>query len=947
MERSQRFTILYVGILLISLISCSTEKFDSVRENIDLSGIWQFGIDSMNVGKSEKWFSMKLNDSILLPGSMEENKKGKLNKDTNEFGLNRDYIYAGSAWYRKTIEIPETWVKKHIELILERTKVTKVWIDTIYLGQNKSIFTKQVYDLTDIVKPGKHTLTILVDNTPELLPIAGSHAYSDDTQTNWNGILGIIEIEASEKTRITHVVSFPDISKNKFLFKTTISHFGKRIKGARICIKTIEQNYKYRNSIPEQWYSISEIKSDTLIEFTFDMNDKTQYWSEFNPAFYQFSVELYVKNVLIDNYVFSTGMREFKTKGSQFNINGLTTFLRGKHDACVFPLTGYPAMDVDEWLNIFDIAKEYGINHYRFHSWTPPEAAFEAADIAGIYLQPELPIWYALDVKDSNQVALMIHYGKEIIDNYGNHPSFVMFALGNEIWQDRGKLKEMVDSLREYDSRPLFAQGSNNRLWDPSYAEGDNYWTTFRTGKEADDLSTDVRGSISHVDSKQGGILNTIYPNTTFTYERAIANSPVPVIGHEIGQYQVYPPYSEEIPKYTGILKPRNLEFFKNKLEKAGMGDQADAFFQQSGALAAICYKADIEIALRTKGFGGFQLLDLQDYPGQGTALVGMLDAFMESKGLISPEDFRESCNRIVVLCKMDRYCWNAGENFLGEIDIANYGWKDLSNRTVSWQLISENNNEIFAQGEYNISTIKQGNLENIGSVSLKLPSVEKATKMTLKLEISRKVAKNEYPLWVYPIIKDSFINQTFTIARELNPSIEAKLKQGGTVLIVPKFEGIKENSVPGQFISEFWNYKMFTKIAVDNNKQVSPGTMGILTDPKHPLFTGFPTEAHSNWQWWIIVKNSRPIILDGTNKSYRPLIQVIDNIDRNHKLGLLFEYKCSRGKVIVCPIDLEAISSKPEGKQFKQSLYNYISSELFNPSEEISISELKKLLFE
>lgn len=941
------FLIGVICFLIFSIVSCSPKKFRPAREFIDLSGDWQFQTDTGSNGIAEKWFTKKLNDSIILPGTMEENKKGLPNTDTNEYSLNRDYIFAGKAWYRKIIEIPDAWNNKHISLILERTKPSQVWIDSTPIGFNNSIFTKQVYEFPEQIIPGTHIITILVDNTPELLPIKGSHANSDDTQTNWNGIIGKIGIEASERTRIEGVKSFSDISKSQIVFKTNFKHSGKAIKGARVCIKTSEQNYKHRNSIPDQWFILPEISSDTIIEFTFKMLDKTQFWSEFNPVFYKFSIELYVKNVLIDNQIFSAGMREFKTIGTQFNINGLTTFLRGKNDACVFPLTGYPAMDVDGWLKVFKIAKEYGINHYRFHTWTPPEAAFEAADIAGIYLQPELPIWYGFNANDSAQMDLMMMYGKEILDNYGNHPSFVMFALGNEIGEDREKLKSMISNLRDYDSRLLYAQGSNNRNWVPSYAKGDDYWTTFRTGKETYDLSTDVRSSNSHFDAKEGGILNTFYPNTTFTYKNAIAHSPVPIIGHEIGQYQIYPSYATEIPKYTGILKPRNLEFYKNRLDLAGMGDQADAFFRESGSLAIICYKAEIETAIRTKGFGGFQMLDLQDYPGQGTALVGMLDVFMDSKGLIAPEEFREFCNRVVVLCKMERYCWTAGENFLGEIDVANYGPNDLTDKTITWQLVSEKDNDVFAKGEYNISTIKQGILENIGSVSLKLPAVEKATKLILKMELGRKVAKNEYPIWVYPMAKDTITVQNFMVASAINYSVEAKLKQGGTVLLIPKLVEIQKNSVAGQFIPEFWNYKMFTEMAIKLSKPISPGTLGILTDPNHPLFTNFPTESHSNWQWWIITKNSRPVILDETEKIYRPLVQVIDNINRNHKLGMLFEFKCGKGKILVCAVDLAAIANKPEGRQFKEAIYDYVSSEEFNPATEIPIGELRRLIFE
>jgi hypothetical protein len=136
----------------------------------------------------------------------------------------------------------------------------------------------------------------------------------------------------------------------------------------------------------------------------------------------------------------------------------------------------------------------------------------------------------------------------------------------------------------------------------------------------------------------------------------------------------------------------------------------------------------------------------------------------------------------------------------------------------------------------------------------------------------------------------------------------------------------------------------MFKNISESNNKPVSPGTMSILTDPGLPLFNDFPTEFHSNWQWWPIVKNSRPFILDNAPKDYLPLVQVVDNIERNHKLGLIFEFTIGKGKLLVCMSDLKAIQNKPEARQLYSSILRYMSSDKFNPSKTMSPGELVTL---
>ena len=173
-----------------------------------------------------------------------------------------------------------------------------------------------------------------------------------------------------------------------------------------------------------------------------------------------------------------------------------------------------------------------------------------------------------------------------------------------------------------------------------------------------------VRGSFATVDAPLGHV--QIGPANTMTdYRRSIAGVRVPVIGHEVGQYTVFPDF-REIAKYTGVLRARNLEIFREKLRAKGMLDQAEQFRQASGALAVLCYREDIEAALRTPGFGGFQLLDLQDFPGQGTALVGILDAFMDSKGLIEPKAWREFCSEVVPLVRMKKYAWTTGRDLYG-----------------------------------------------------------------------------------------------------------------------------------------------------------------------------------------------------------------------------------------------------------------------------------------
>jgi len=939
-----KFRYFLVAIVFIAA-SCNNGSFVPVHDTISLNGSWKFALDTAKTGITEKWYSHSLPDSVKLPGTLDENNKGiPNNKRMETMRLSRERMYAGMAWYKKSVIIPDNWNGQYVRLMMERTKPTQVWVDNNLIGSSNDILTAQYFNLTGHMTPGKHTLTILVNNDNNSVPdgVTGSHAWTEHTQSNWNGIIGKFCLEAYNQVHIETVQVFPDIVLKKVTVRVKIVNPSGVNDPMKLVMKADAWNTDLKHDVPSKSFPVTLRKGENTIELTYSMGSKTLLWSEFNPALYKLALTLKSRKVL-DNAVLDFGMRKFSTQGTQFTINDIKTFLRGKHDACVFPLTGHPPMDVEGWQKVFRIAKSYNINFYRFHSWTPPVAAFEAADIEGIYLQPELPFWGGFSTNRNSALnAFMIKEGDHILETYGNHASFVMFALGNELSGNFDVMKEIMNHFRSVDNRHLMAYGSNNYLGFRGQAAGEDYYAACRVGADKDTTyKTHIRGSFSFADANDGGYINGRYPSTNLNYAGAISKCTVPAISTEVGQYQIYPNY-DEIKKYTGVMKPWNFEVFRERLKENNLSDQAKDFFRASGALSAICYKADIEMAMRTPGFGGFHLLDLQDFPGQGTALVGLLDAFMESKGIITPEEFSQFCNRVVPLVEMEKYCWSNNEQFRGKIEVANYSETALKAQLIKWKL-KNRQGEIIYQNE-TASDILQGELTTIGSLNIDLLKFSKPEKLTLSIYLEGTKFENSYPIWVYPANVEIKVPDNILISRKLDKVTLSKLADGGIVLLFPDFNDIKDLSVGGLFTPDYWNWRMFKGISESNKKPVSPGTMSILTNPELPLFSDFPTEFHTNWQWWPIVKNSRPFILDNTPKDYRPLVQVVDNIERNHKLGLIFEFSVGKGKLLVCMSDLKAIQNKPEGRQLYISILRYMSSGNFNPSQELNQGDLVSL---
>jgi len=945
------------SFLLLALLAGYVGSAVADETAIPLAGTWGFRLDPDNVGVARKWFTLEFDDNVRLPGTTDENHKGVKKDEQCVDRLSRVWYWKGPAWYQRRVTIPGQWQGKRITLLLERSKNTRVWVDGTFCGGEDTLSAPQLFDLTAAMTPGEHMLTVLVDNA-RLPPVGPSHAVDERTQTNWNGIVGRIELRATAPLWLEDVEVYPDVLKKRAVVRVEICNITGQAASGTITARCESYNVATPSTFRTQSVEVEASERHNAVEFTYEPGGDVPLWDEFQPAMLRLKLALETTaggNTHRQERTASFGMRDFASRRNRFTVNGRTVYLRGKLDCCFFPLTGYPPMDKAGWLRVLSIAKSYGINHYRFHSWCPPEAAFEAADELGMYLQPEIPNKRSafkapenkdaprhnidnIDVQSSLRDKSLYEYaqreGELIFKAFGNHPSFVMFTLGNELGRTQGMF-ELVSYFRKTDPRHLYAQGSNNMHWNPSLAEGDDFWVTCRTSKELP-----VRGAFSTLDFDAPHI-ETRPPSTMVDYRDSIAGVPVPVISHEIGSFQVSPDY-REIPRYTGVVKARNLETFRRRLQAAGMLDQADDFVRASGALAVICYREDIEACLRTPGLGGFQLLDIQDFPGQGTALVGILNVFMESKGLITPEAWSRFCRETVPLLRMKKYTWTTDETFIGRVQVAHYGPAVIPDTRVTWTVTDDGGRE-FASKAFDPVTIRQGAVSDVDMFALPLARIPAPQKLTITLAIDGTPYRNEYPIWVYPAKVDTgapagaMVTGSFADTRTQN-----HLAVGGKVLLLPKLDELPQ-SVPGGFQTDYWS-PMFAEAAKKRGARMPPGTLGILCDPNSPPLAGFPTEFHSNWQWWQLVKNSRPIVLDKTPASYRPTVQVIDNFVRNHKLGLIFEGKVGKGKLLVCSIDLPGLQDKPEARQLLHNLLRYMDSKAFDPQAELNTTLLKEL---
>jgi len=891
-------------------------------DRIDLQGAWQLTI-------GDKTYQ------VTLPGTTDEWGIGEAPQNMEETThLTRLHSYKGEAVYSRQVTLGKAWQGKRVRLFVERTKPATVYVDGVRADYADRLSTAQVFDLTEALGrqktwPLTFTLTVKVDNgkgIPEQI-YGSSHAETEDTQTNWNGMIGAIRLVMTGKAGVKDWQVFPDAATGRVAVKVRLC--APLPQGTSVRLSATPQTFHGKESST----AMRTARQQDVIEMTLQVEDFRR-WSEFHPDYYWLRLDIDGQDTAVKPF----GFRLFTPRDHHFYVNDTLTFLRGKHDACVWPLTAHVPMDTDAWRKYLTTCRQYGINFIRFHSWCPPEAAFKAADELGMYLQPELPFWGDFKASDEVLMTYLHAEGEAILREYGHHPSFVLFALGNELWGSFDKMAEFIRDFRAIDSTKHYTYGSNYFLGYEGVRPEMDYFTTCRVGGEAwGTFTTHVRGSFAFADAYDGGLINHTYPNSSTTLQTGCSLSSVPVMSHETGQFQTYPDY-DEIKKYTGVLYPYNLEVFRRRLEEAGMGDQAKAFQQASGRWSAELYKADIEMDLRTPNMAGFQLLDLQDYPGQGTALVGILDAFMDSKGLVTEDEWRQWCSPVVPLLVTDGFCYTSRQRLSARIEIANYGGHSLRGKDIRWQMGGQS-------GLLRIESPELG-LVRVGRIDVDLSGYRRPTQEKLTLSIVGTSCRNTYPIWIYPADEDlGKLEKKLIITRKMSDDVVKKLQQGKKVLWIPDSTCFKESTVGALFQTDYWNYRMFKTICENNKKPVSPGTMGILADADQPLLREFPNEGRTSWQWFPVIKASRPLVLDNLPQDYRPLVQVIDNVERNHKLGLVFEFAVGKGKLLVCMSDLSEALYYPEGRQFYVSLLRYMNSSDFRPSYQVKWPELFQAL--
>lgn len=925
--------------LFLFLMLCQTLA-GNAQKSISLAGQWQFQIDRDGTCTA----ATQYNDVIELPGSMLTRGKGdpvntktpwvgslydssyyfnpymkKYQVEGNmkfPFFLTPERHYVGNAWYRKSVMIPKEWKKQAVVLTLERPHIeATLYVNNKEVGHQMGLSAPHVFDVTNYIVPGQENIfAIKVYNGIENVCVGqDSHSVTDQTQGDWNGIVGRISLDVHPLSYITHVDVYPDIDKklvNIVVRHNDITAYGKKKNakagGLKFLIDGSERRAQQVND--STWQVI--------------IGEDMRLWDEFNPYVYQLAV---VNGNDTYNTVF--GMRRISIDGMQLKMNGKPMFVRGTVGNCCFPETGYPPTDEESWTVIIKKCKEYGLNTMRFHSYCPPEAAFIAADKLGFYLQPEGPSWpnHGVKLRAKQYIdTYLMDDTKRLVEAYGNHPSFVMMSAGNEpagnwvAW-----CNDWVKYWKATDSRRIYCGANVGGGW--AWDDGSEY----HVKGGARGLEWDKRAPQSEDD---------YYENITFprNYKGTTPNNS-PVISHEQGQWCAFPDFKER-SQYTGAYKAKNFDIFEDLLRDNGMESQAEKFLHSSGKLQTLCYKYEMERNFRTKDYSGFVLLGLNDYSGQGTALVGVLNVHWKEKGYVDGKEWRQFCNTVVPLARFPKFVYTDADTLKVPVELYNANDKKLLG-AVSTYVIKDAEGKTVKAGRLGLADIPVGKNNELGVVTESLKDCGNARKYTLAVNVKTALDswQNEWDFWVYPSKVDMPETTGIYIADSLDDKAIEVLDKGGKVLLTAAGKITYGSDIKQTYLPVFWNTSWF--------KMRPPHVTGAYIDNNHPVYGEFPTDDWTNLNWHELVNKAQVMNLAEFPMDYQPPMQPIDTWHVSRKCGMIVEANVLNGKVLITTIDINSnLEKRVVARQLRKSILLYMNSEAFKPQMTVESHIIRNL---
>jgi hypothetical protein len=909
------------------------------RPSIDLCGEWEFKLDPLDVGRAQKWFeaAVPYERRIRVPGAwnaqgvafesadqlrayeekcLEEQKA--LNK-LGTLGVQRESerlfsAYPGPGWYRKKVTIPAGWTGRIPWLIFDGVhREAEVWVNGQSVGTHHSYLTPFRIDLSRHAKAGETiTITARVDarRRKEVDPLMGCLDTLDFLYVTWGGLHGRVRLEATGVTRMEDVFVVPQLASETAEIRLAI-------KGA-----TTGPFVMAAEILGASGASVIAVKEAIVGDATEAVLaariPKAKLWSPKTPYLYTARVQLLSDGAVIDTRSVRFGMREFKVAGGKFLLNGKPIFLRGYGDDCIFPNTICPPADKSEFHRRLSLAREYGFNYVRHHSWTPPEEYLEAADELGLMLQPEFPFAYRWDLPTTPEAKRSaLAQWEAVIRLNRNHPSIVAWCLGNELYDSFDLAPEMYGAAKRLDPTRVVID-----------SDGCNFKHKDRETLDFLVVQFGEGNSIGFQDSK-------------YSIPKDVTK---PVVAHEMG-YFVTLPDLKQLDLFQGGVRSYWLLQARDLTARQGLQTAYPDWLASSYRLQAASLKSNQEAARRSR-LSGTSVWLFQDYPN---CAEGVVDMFFRPKG-VRPEEFRKCNAPTVLLLDAPRRSWRSGETVDFKFVVSRFEDEPSDDATLRWELKS--GTETLASGVQERLQITADGVQELPALKLEMPSWTRAGQLMLKAELvdANGKTENSWNLWVFPTelqasrkVRSSGFDALrkvypWGLEHTLNPApadtdllVTTRLgqaaldylKAGGRVILLepePVFRVEKTN-----FRLSSWD---------------GGGPSGTILDAQHPALRAMPSEGWCDLQFYPLIQGSKTVLLDSLPAKIRPLVRCIDRPTRLANRAYLFEASVGQGKLLVSGFNFtRAIDSQdPAGIFLFDQLVRYALGSDFTP--EVSLPE-------
>ena len=885
------------------------------------------------------------NDGVKL-GYAEDDFFGQAPISTR---FTRKHTFTGPATWTRWLHLAETPGQGRMLITVERCRKLRLLVN----GQEAApvlpgtLTTPWRFE-TRALQQGENELCFVSDNSYPGWPaeaIIYSSAATDETQTNWNGLLGAMTLE--EKPAVFLLNAWMVLSAGETAcLRADVSVPEDWEGGEGELVFRCEALQKGEARLP-----VADLTPGvhTLCQQNVALTAEARKWELDGPALYGLEASLLIRSAdgarWQDKIQRRIGLRTFGPDArGRLSLNGRRVLLRSEANCAAFPETGYPPMDVAAWRNLIRQYQRYGVNCLRFHSHCPPEAAFAAADELGMLMQPELSHWDPEHAFEAE--ASYAYYRQELIETLrllAPHPSFVMLTLGNELHcneSGQARMTELLRAAKAFLPDRLYAWGSNAFYGRKGCDEESDFYTSQNFGSfQMRAISAGMDREHPGEKARIKGYLNNKYPDARTNYGEGMAalrrQVAVPMFSFEVGQYEVLPDFNE-LQQFHGVTEPVNLRIIQRRAEKKGLLSLWDRMVEASGELALIGYREEVEAVMRTPEMSGISLLSLQDFPGQGTALVGMMNAHLQPKSFsfAQPERFAAFFRDALPLLELEKYTFSAGERIRAALRSVNYGQQDLTGCLILE--LRDGKGACLTRMEIPGFKAPAGESVVERTLEMTLPAVVEPTSAEWVIYLKGQEERfiNRIRIWIYPK-EEAVENKCFLRAETVTEQVLSALEKGEKVLLEPPSTAeALPGSMQGQFSTDFWSVGTFPQ---------QEGGMGLLIQSEHPLFQHFPTSFHTDYQWWLMA-GQRALHLPDERWAEGIIVRQMDSYSQLRTLAMLLEARVGRGRLLISSMGLSSLPPKPEVRALQNAICRYMRSEDFQPAASMTPEELISL---